>query len=83
MFAPMTKKPATIRDRMVERIRRTRKTDVFLRADFADLGAYDVVGRELRRMVSDGLLLQVGYGLYPPRQTVSLVRETDSGHPSH
>lgn len=49
---------------MVERIRRTRKTDVFLRADFADLGAYDVVGRELRRLVSGGLLVQVGYGLY-------------------
>jgi len=49
---------------MVERIRRTRKTDVFLRADFADLGAYDVVGRELRRLVSAGLLVQVGYGLY-------------------
>jgi hypothetical protein len=49
---------------MVERIRRTRKTDVFLRADFADLGIYDVVGRELRKLVSNGLLVQVGYGLY-------------------
>lgn len=49
---------------MVLRIRRTRKTDVFLRADFADLGAYNVVGRELRRLVSGGLLVQVGYGLY-------------------
>ena len=60
----MTRKSATIRDRIAERIRRTRKTDVFLRQDFASLGTYDVVGRELRRLVRDGVLVQVGYGLY-------------------
>ena len=60
----MTRKPLTIRDRIAERIRRTRKTDVFLREDFAAFGAYDVVGRELRKLVSEGLLVQVGYGLY-------------------
>src|SRR5260370_5562536 len=60
----MTRKPATIRDRIAERIRRTRRTDVFVRDDFADFGAYDVVGRELRNLVGEGLLVQVGYGLY-------------------
>jgi hypothetical protein len=60
----MTRKPLTIRDRIAERIRRTRKTDVFLREDFAAFGAYDVVGRELRKLVGEGLLVQVGYGLY-------------------
>jgi hypothetical protein len=60
----MTRKPATIRDRIAERVRRTRKTDVFLRDDFADFGAYDVVGRELRKLVGEGVLVQVGYGLY-------------------
>lgn len=60
----MTRKPATIRDRIAERIRRTRRMDVFVRDDFADFGAYDVVGRELRKLVGEGLLVQVGYGLY-------------------
>jgi uncharacterized protein DUF6088 len=60
----MTRKPITVRDRIADRIRRTRKTDVFLRDDFADFGAYDVVGRELRKLVGAGMLVQVGYGLY-------------------
>ena len=60
----MIGKPATVRNRIAERVRRTRKTDVFLRDDFGDLGAYDVVGRELRKLVGEGLLVQVGYGLY-------------------
>jgi hypothetical protein len=60
----MSRKSTTIRRRIAERIRRTRKTDVFLRQDFANLGAYDVIGRELRRLVRDGTLVQVGYGLY-------------------
>jgi hypothetical protein len=37
---------------------------VFLRDDFADFGAYDVVGREPRKLVGEGVLVQVGYGLY-------------------
>ncbi len=60
----MSRKSITVRDRIADRIRRTRKTDVFLRDDFADFGAYDVVGRELRKLVGAGMLVQVGYGLY-------------------
>ncbi len=60
----MIRKPPTIRDRIAERIRRTRKTDVFMREDFASFGTYDVVGRALRKLVGEGLLVQVGYGLY-------------------
>jgi Family of unknown function (DUF6088) len=60
----MNRKSITVRDRIADRIRRTRKTDVFLRDDFADFGAYDVVGRELRKLVGAGMLVQVGYGLY-------------------
>lgn len=60
----MVRKPATVRSRIVERIRRTRKMDVFLREDFAEFASYDVVGRELRRLVREGVLAQVGYGLY-------------------
>jgi hypothetical protein len=60
----MIGKSVNVRDRIAERIRRTRRRDVFVRDDFADFGAYDVVGRELRKLVGAGLLVQVGYGLY-------------------
>jgi len=40
------------------------KHDVFLRADFAQLGGYDQVGRALRELVAEGKLLKIGYGLY-------------------
>lgn len=37
---------------------------MFLRADFADLGGYDQVGRALRGLVRQGKLLRIGFGLY-------------------
>jgi len=49
--------------RVMKRIARKRG-DVFLRADFRDLGGYDQVGRVLRGLVRKGLLLKVGYGIY-------------------
>jgi len=56
-------KPETLETRLLKRIDRKRG-DVFLRADFADLGGYDQVGRALRRLVGDGRLIKVGQGLY-------------------
>lgn len=53
----------TLKARIERRIGRKRG-DVFLRADFADLGGYDQVGRVLRKLVRDGKLLKIGYGLY-------------------
>ena len=53
----------TLGARIAKRIDRKRG-DVFLRADFADLGGYDQVGRVLRRLVRAGRLLKVGFGLY-------------------
>jgi hypothetical protein len=49
--------------RITRRIART-KRNVFLRADFLDLGDYDQVGRALRRLILKGELVKVGYGLY-------------------
>jgi len=37
---------------------------VFLRQDFDDLAGYDQVGRALRQLVSAGVLILIGYGLY-------------------
>ena len=48
---------------LLKRIDRKRG-DVFLRADFDDLGGYDQVGRGLRDLVRQGKLLRIGYGLY-------------------
>jgi len=49
--------------RLLKRIGRKRG-DVFLRADFVDLGGYDQVGRALHQLVRQGRLLKIGYGLY-------------------
>lgn len=58
-------------DRVKNRVSR-RSSKVFLRADFADLGGYDQVGRALRRLVRDGVLLSIGYGLYAKARRSSL-----------
>ena len=56
-------KPETLETRLLKRIDRKRG-DVFLRADFGDLGGYDQVGRALRQLVREGKLVKVGQGLY-------------------
>ena len=53
----------TLETRLLKRIDR-RRVDVFLRSDFADLGGYDQVGRGLLRLVRQGRLMKLGYGLY-------------------
>ncbi|MCL2430536.1 MAG: type IV toxin-antitoxin system AbiEi family antitoxin domain-containing protein [Alphaproteobacteria bacterium] len=53
----------TLETQLLNRIDRKRG-DVFLRADFADLGGYDQVGRALRQAVRSGRLLRIGSGLY-------------------
>ena len=55
-------RPETLETRMLKRMER--KRDVFLRADFGDLGGYDQVGRALRRLARKGDLVRVGQGLY-------------------
>ena len=53
----------TLEAQLLQRIDRKRR-DVFLRADFADLGGYDQVGRGLRELVRSGRLMKLGSGLY-------------------
>src|SRR5438128_1308893 len=59
----MGMEPETLEARLLKRIARKRG-DVFLRADFADLGDYDQVGRALRGLVRQGRLMKMGQGLY-------------------
>ncbi len=56
-------RPETLETRLLKRVDRKR-VDVFLRADFEDLGGYDQVGRVLRDLVRKGRLVKVGQGLY-------------------
>jgi hypothetical protein len=56
-------RPETLEARLLKRIDRKR-SDVFLRADFDDLGGYDQIGRALRQLVREGRLVKVGQGLY-------------------
>ena len=59
----MTPMRTTLLMHLIKRITRKRG-DIFLRADFADLGGYDQVGRALRQLVRRGQLMKVGFGIY-------------------
>lgn len=50
----------SLKQQVEQQISRT-KQDVFLRADFEQLGGYDQVGRALRELVAEGKLLKIGY----------------------
>jgi len=56
-------KPETLELRLLKRIDRKRG-DVFLRADFNDLGGYDQVGRALCKLVREQKLIKVSQGVY-------------------
>jgi hypothetical protein len=58
-----TNRPESLEQRLEKRIARKRG-DVFLRADFDDMGGYDQVGRALRKLIRKGRLLKAGYGIY-------------------
>lgn len=53
----------TIASKVTTRINRSKRY-VFDRADFADIAGYDQVGRVLKKLVDNGQLLRIGYGLY-------------------
>jgi hypothetical protein len=64
-------KPETLETRLLNRIERKRG-DVFLRADFEDIGGYDQVGRALRTLTRKQQLVKVGQGLYARARTSSV-----------
>ena len=53
----------TLEGKISYRVKRSADS-VFVRKDFADLGSYHQVGRILRQLVKEGLLISIGYGLY-------------------
>jgi predicted transcriptional regulator of viral defense system len=48
---------------LARKIRRTKRV-VFLRADFADIGNDDRIGRALGRLVKQGVVIRIGQGVY-------------------
>jgi hypothetical protein len=64
-------KPENLETRLLNRIERKRG-DVFLRADFEDLGGYDQVGRALRTLIRKRQLVKVGQGLYARARTSNI-----------
>lgn len=61
-------RPESLTASIEKRITRKRG-DVFLRADFSDLGGYDQVGRVLRALVRKAKLVRIGQGLYARAST--------------
>jgi hypothetical protein len=57
------KKRESLEERLAKHIA-TLAGDVFLRADFSDMGSYDQVGRALRSLVRKGRLIKIGQGIY-------------------
>ncbi len=53
----------TLEGKITYRVKRS-KAPVFVRDDFKDIGGYDQVGRILRGLVKNGLLISLGYGTY-------------------
>ncbi|MEO8605617.1 MAG: DUF6088 family protein, partial [bacterium] len=64
------RKPSmTVRDGILQQVKRRGAKTVFTPADFADLGTPHAVGMALARLVRDGTLRRAGRGLYDvPRQ---------------
>lgn len=57
------RRPLTLSEKVEARLKR-KKGDVFLRADFNDLGSYDHVGVVLKGFVRSGKLMKIGQGVY-------------------
>lgn len=65
----------TLQERIETRIARKRDEDVFLPREFSDLGGEDQVLRALRRLVREGRLVRLGYGVYGRAMTSTLSGE--------
>lgn len=64
----------SLEDKIKARIAK-KKSNVFIREDFADLGGYDQVGRALLKLTRQGNLAKLGYGIYAKTKTSQLTGE--------
>jgi hypothetical protein len=64
----MSPKSASLKSRIAAAVQRA-KSDVFVPADFTDLGGHDQVLRALRKLVAEGILGKLGYVVYVRLET--------------
>lgn len=57
------KKTNTLQDKIANRID-TSDRDFFMRKDFKDIASDSQIGRSLNRLVKEGKIVKIGYGLY-------------------
>src|ERR1700721_2709134 len=65
----------TLREKIEQRIARKKGEDVFLTREFKTLGGEDQVLRALRKLVNEGRLVRLGYGVYGRAETSRLSGE--------
>jgi hypothetical protein len=53
----------SLKSKVATKVARSRR-EVFLRSDFDKMAGYDQVGRALRQLIAEGVLVKIGYGLY-------------------
>ena len=68
------KRQRTLLEMIRQRIARKR-VNVFLRSDFEDIGGYDQIGRILRALAKEGVVIKIGYGLYARTKVSALTGE--------
>jgi hypothetical protein len=56
-------KRLSLKAKVATKISRSNR-EVFLRSDFEKLAGYDQIGRALRQLTAEGVLVKIGYGLY-------------------
>lgn len=67
-------------DKVMQKLRRSRRY-VFERGDFENVASYDQVGRALKQLTDDGVLLKIGYGLYTKARVNSLTGQLMPANP--
>ena len=66
-------KKRSLKARIAIKIKRSRK-QVFRRADFRKLAGYDQVGRALKELAREGILIKIAYGLYAKARASRITR---------
>jgi len=64
----------TTTDSIYQKIKRSRRY-VFERKDFDNYASYDQIGRVLKKLVNQGVLMKIGYGLYTKSTINSLTNK--------
>lgn len=65
----------SLNDKILKRLKRAERDQVFTRSDFLDLGSTDAIGMAIQRLLKEGKLRRVARGLYDLPRTHPLLGE--------